>query len=267
MALSFILGGYMATNFARRFVFLIQASFSLLLIIFILVLVNDVVSEQMGTTKRTLAEYFHFFIGGLKFLFTSKNAFFFLIGTSLIFGSFVVWGNLILFPIYFGYSGSDDKASIFRTIMFIIGIPIGVYMARISQKFQSERVSIFYLTGTLFYYIPFIILLTLIPPEDNLNLIGLVISALILTFANNCLFDVGETLRLRAMIDLIPSENRNAVYSLIPSLVSIISIPLLPITGELIARFELNVGVIVPLIASLLGSIFLILSLRFGKKS
>ncbi len=267
MAFSFILGGYMATNFSRRFVFIVQASFSLLLIIIILLLVNDVASDQTETNKHSTTEYFHFFIGGLKFLFTNRTAFFFLIGTSLIFGSFTVWGNLLLLPIYFGYSGSDDLASIFRTIMFLIGIPIGVYMARISQKFQSERVSFFYLIGTLFYYLPFIFLLTIIPPTNSLNLTGLVISALILTFTNNFLLDVGETLRLRTMIDLIPSENRNAVYSLIPSLVSIISIPLLPITGELIARFEINIGVIIPLVISFIGSIFMIISLKIGKKS
>ncbi len=68
------------------------------------------------------------------------------------------------------------------------------------------------------------------------------------------------------MVDLVPSENRNAVYSLIPSLVSIIGIPLLPITGYLISKWGLNIGIIIPFLAGLFGSLFIIASFKFKQK-
>lgn len=266
MALSFIIGGFIATNIARQSVFLLQAVLGLVMIFLVFNLMNDILSEKMEASKQSFHQYFSLFIGGIKFLVSSKKTFFFLIGTALITTSFIVWGELILFPIYFGYSGSDDLASIFRTIMFFIGIPIGIYMAKVTQKIATNRVSVFYIIGILFYYIPFIFLLTLLPPIDTLNITGLIITAFFLTIANNVILDVAGTLEDRTMIDLVPSENRNAVYSLIPSLFSLMGIPLFPITGFLIEHYGLNVGIAIPFITGLIGSLLLLFSFHFKQK-
>ncbi|MHA1966816.1 MAG: MFS transporter [Candidatus Hodarchaeales archaeon] len=263
MALSFVIGGFIATNIARQSVFLLQAVLCLVMIFLVLYLMNDIQSEQIEASKQSLHQYFSLFIGGIKFLISSKRAFFFLMGIALITTSFIVWGELILFPIYFGYSGSDDLSSLFRTIMFIIGIPIGIYMAKVTQKIATHRVSVFYIIGILFYYIPFIFLLTLLPPIDTFNITGLIITAFLLTIANNVILDVAGTLQGRTMIDLVPSENRNAVYSLIPSLFSLMGIPLLPITGFLIENYGLNVGIIIPFTTGFLGSLLLLFSFHF----
>ena len=266
MALSFIIGGFIATNIARQSVFLLQAFLCLVMIFLVFNLMNDILSEKLEASKQSLHHYFSLFIGGIKFLVSSKKTFFFLIGTALITTSFIVWGELILFPIYFGYSGSDDLASIFRTIMFFIGIPIGIYMAKVTQKIATNRVSVFYLIGILFYYIPFIFLLTLLPPIDTLNITGLIITAFFLTIANNVILDVAGTLQGRTMIDLVPSENRNAVYPLIPSLFSLMGIPLLPITGFIIEHHGLNIGIAIPFITGLIGSLLLLFSFHFKQK-
>jgi hypothetical protein len=136
----------------------------------------------------------------------------------------------------------------------------------VSIKFATERVSSFYLLGTTFYNLSFLFLLTILPPEDSLNIIGLVMTAILLTLANNVLLDIAGTLQGRKMVDLVPSENRNAVYSLIPSLVSILGIPLLPITGSIIKQWGLNVGIIIPFFAGLLGSLFILISFYFKPK-
>ncbi|MFX1508319.1 MAG: hypothetical protein ACFFDC_19735, partial [Promethearchaeota archaeon] len=54
--------------------------------------------------------------------------------------------------------------------------------------------------------------------------------------------------------------NRNSVYSLIPTLVSVIAIPILPIAGILIEDYGMVAGVIVPLFISLVGTIFIFIS-------
>ncbi len=102
MALSFIIGGFIATNIARQSVFLLQAVICLAMIFLVFNLMNDILSEKMEASKQSLHQYFSLFIGGIKFLVSSKRTFFFLIGTALITTSFIVWGELILFPIYFG---------------------------------------------------------------------------------------------------------------------------------------------------------------------
>jgi len=266
MALAFIIGGYVATTYNRESVFLLQAILCIIFAILALLLMNDVYSEKIEEQRKSLTQYFSVFIGGIKFLIESKTSFFFLLGIALINVCFTIWWQLLLFPIYFGYSGSDSIASIFRTIIFFIGIPIGFYMAKVSIKIATEKVSTFYLLGIIFYNLSFITLLTLLPPEDSLNIAGLTITAIILTVANTGLLDIAGTLQGRTMVDLVPSENRNSVYSLIPSLVSILGIPLLPITGSLIKNWGLNVGIIVPFLVGLLGTLFMILSFYFRPK-
>ncbi|MHA2202987.1 MAG: MFS transporter [Candidatus Hodarchaeales archaeon] len=269
MAIAFVVGGLMATIISREHVFFIQACLSFVLLIMCFLLVKDLkveTAEELVSTKTSVREYFSFFIGGFKFLFSSKTAFFFLIGISMIFSAFNVWGTLMLFPIYFGYTGSDGLASLFRTTMFFVGIPLGIVMANASKRFSNEKYAIFAFLGLLFYFPPFILLLTVIPITNSFNLLGLVLTALILTVSINCLLDIAGILQGRTMLDLIPSENRNSVYSLIPTLVSVIAIPILPIAGKLIEDHGMVAGVIVPLFISLIGASFVFFS-RYSEKS
>lgn len=268
MAIAFVVGGLMATQISREHVFFIQACLSFVLLIMCLFLVKNVkveITEESIPSKTSGREYFSFFIGGFKFLFSSRTAFFFLIGLSMIFSAFTVWGTLMLFPIYFGYTGSDGLASLFRTTMFLVGIPLGIVMANVSKKFSNEKLPIFQFLGLIFYFPPFILLLTIIPVTQSFNLLGLVLTALILTVSINCLLDVAGILQGRTLLDLVPSENRNSVYSLIPTLVSIFAIPALPIAGKLIEDHGMVTGVIVPLFISLIGASFVFLSL-YSKK-
>jgi MFS family permease len=273
MAFAFSIGGFIATSYSRELVFLIQAILSGFLIILIILLVQDVKSdtiefkEEILNAEQSSENFLTFLLGGFKFLVSSRSAFFFLMGMSIIGAALTVWGTLILFPIYFGYTGSDALASLFRTIMFFVGIPIGIYMAKISQKFSNSKLPLFDFLITFVYYFPFVILLALIPPADELNLAGAILTALLLTIGVNCIYDIAQTLRGRTLVDLIPSDFRNSVYSLIPTLTSIIGIPTLPIAGTLIEQYGLNVGIAVPLLLSFIGASCIYLSLYFGKKT
>ncbi|MFX1506748.1 MAG: MFS transporter, partial [Promethearchaeota archaeon] len=258
MAIAFVVGGTIATVISREHVFFIQACLSLILLVTCFFLVKNVkvdTSEETSPAKTSGRKYFTFFMGGFKFLFSSKRAFFFLAGMSLIFSAFNVWGTLMLFPIYFGYSGSDGLASLYRTILFLVGIPLGIVMANVSKRFSNEKYPIIQFLGLLLYFPPFILLLTVIPTTNTFTPLGLILTALILTVSINCLLDIAGILQGRTLLDLIPSENRNSVYSLIPTLVSVIAIPILPIAGILIEDYGMVAGVIVPLFISLVGTI------------
>jgi AAHS family cis,cis-muconate transporter-like MFS transporter len=270
MALAFTIGGAIATLTSRQFVFFIQSGLLVIIIFLVISIVKDIEMDtsSMITKKRTsLRDALKFLKGGIVFFASSKIAFFFIVGTAAIFASFNIWGTLILFPIYFGYTGSDALASMYRTIIFLIGLPIGIYVANVSKRFSNDKLPFLYYLFFLLFYPCFMILLIIIPTTDEFNLIGLIITAILLTTNISLVFDVAETLRRRTMVDLVPSENRNAVYSLIPTIISVIGIPLLPIAGQLIETYNLSMGIAVALVISLVGSTFVFLSLHFKKKS
>ncbi|MFX0086282.1 MAG: MFS transporter, partial [Candidatus Hodarchaeota archaeon] len=109
-ASAFIVGGTMATFISREHVFFVQACLFIVISFVILRLMKDVKEETNPTVeneKSTPNGYFSSLKGGIQFLLTDRIAFFFIMGTALIFLSFTIWGELILMPLYFGYTGSD----------------------------------------------------------------------------------------------------------------------------------------------------------------
>ena len=62
-----------------------------------------------------------------------------------------------------------------------------------------------------------------------------------------------SALMRRVTIDLVPSENRNAIYSLVPTISGALSIPMIPFAGALIEKYGLIYGVGVVFIISLIG--------------
>ena len=59
------------------------------------------------------------------------------------------------------------------------------------------------------------------------------------------------------MGDLVPSENRNSIYSLIPTIFSFIGIFVLPIAGSLIDTYGLAAGITCAAIVCLIGTILI----------
>jgi len=64
------------------------------------------------------------------------------------------------------------------------------------------------------------------------------------------------------MIDIIPSEHRNAVYSLIPTLISLFGIPLILIAGFCTESFGLPGGIVIAFVVSITGIFFIFLSFK-----
>ncbi|MFX0123578.1 MAG: MFS transporter [Candidatus Hodarchaeota archaeon] len=268
-AISFMVGGFLATLVSRQFVFGFQAaSFTIIIIITYLLVTDEKVDERTGEKSKIdhpSNNYFQHLVGGIKFLLSSKAAFFFILGSALLFASFAIWGNLILFPIYFGYSGSDGLASTLRTIVFVVGLPISLYTAKISQRFTTDKVPHVTFLFVLLFYPLFIILTSIIPITNEMNLAGCIISLIILNATIPTLFDLGATLRQRVMVDLVPSEYRNAVYSLIPTIISFLGIVLLPISGVLIESYGLPAGITAAFIVGVTSAIMITLGMFFYK--
>ena len=223
---SFLLGGILATEISREFVFAVQLGLCMIVILLIILFIKDIeLDEEDEVTKATkkingyqnnkekINGYFSLLIGGIKFLFQSKRVFFFIIGLSIYRATWLIWGNLILFPLYFGYTGSDIGASTLRTTLFFVGIPTGFFMANVSKKIGNERFSIVIFLQLLTFFPSFILLTYFVPISNEFNLIGIIGTFILLATLVGLLFNLGNTLAQRILLDLVPSENRNSVYS------------------------------------------------------
>ncbi len=267
-AFAFMIGGILATTYTREFVFEIQSIMMMGLVIMVYFLLKDEkvqIDEEIldANGKRQKNGFSSYFYGGLKFLVTNKPTFFLIFGTAFLFSSFAVWGSLILIPLYFGYTGTDSLASTFRTIVFVTGVPLSLYTAKISRKFTHDHIPLLTFVFVLLFYPGFMILLSIIPIQNELNLIGLIISIFWLNLLIPTVFDLGAILRQRILIDLVPSENRNAVYSLTPTIISVLGIFLLPIAGVLVEDFGLVAGIGTAFAVAFLGAILIFLSIYY----
>ncbi|MHA2174833.1 MAG: MFS transporter [Candidatus Hodarchaeales archaeon] len=262
---SFLIGGAIATEISREFVFSIQFILGLIVIILLLVFVKDIDSTKEVNDKKSsanLKNYFQFLIGGIRVMFKDQKTFLFIMGMSIYNVVWLIWGNLILFPIYFGYTGKDVLASSLRTILFFVGIPVSFFMANVTKKIRNERLPTFIFLQIIFFFPSFIALTYFNPPTNEFNLIGVIGTFLLLAILVGSLFDVGRTLSQRILLDLVPSENRNAVYSLMPSIVSLLGIPVLLIAGVAVETYGLYVGIFLAGLVCIIGFIFIFFSLR-----
>ncbi len=267
LGVSFMLGGLFATLISREFVFSIQFYLTIIVIVLILIFIKDVkMEEEIEDQKKSQSNnYFEFLKGGINVLFSSKSVFLILVGSAIYNTTWLIWGNLILFPIYFGYTGTDALASLLRTTLFFVGIPVSFYMANVSKKIANDRLPLMIFLELILFFPSFFILLYFVPPQNELNLIGVVGTFILLATLVGMLFNISTTLLQRITLDLVPSENRNAVYSLLPSIISIFGIPILPIAGELIELFGLYAGLLLAGVVCTVGFILLAIGVKVGK--
>ncbi|MFX0171746.1 MAG: MFS transporter [Candidatus Hodarchaeota archaeon] len=264
---AFLIGGALATVISRQFVFFVQTVFSLIVILVVLTLVKDIKRKKTESKKEdSLQNYISFLKGGVSFLLSSKIAFFFIVGWALYNVTWLIWGSLILFPLYFGYSGSNSVTSILRTLIFLIGIPIGIYNANASKRISNDKFPYMIILQLLLFFLGYVILTTLVPPTNELNIVGLIFTLILQNSLISFLFRLANILRQRIMVDLVPSEYRNAIYSLIPTIISLIGIPVLPIVGRVIEDLGITAGIAIAGGVSLFGAISLFISIYLMKR-
>ncbi|MFX0204607.1 MAG: hypothetical protein ACFFDT_01380 [Candidatus Hodarchaeota archaeon] len=94
----------------------------------------------------------------------------------------VIWYELILLPVYFGYTGSDGGVGILRFIILAIGTVLAYYAAKIATKVKITRVPWLRLIDTVFFFWG-IALLTLFFPIENNTFTPLAIIILIINYS------------------------------------------------------------------------------------
>ena len=110
------------------------------------------------------------------------------------------------------------------------------------------------------------ILISFIPPNDTFNAMGFILLIFILTITIGGLGALLVTLRQRILAIKVPSEYRNSIYSLFPTITMLFQIPMLIITGTIIEAGGLLAGLVVILAIGIVGSVLLLLYHFFDKE-
>ncbi|MHA2173901.1 MAG: MFS transporter [Candidatus Hodarchaeales archaeon] len=268
---AFILGGILSITIGRESSFILQGGIGVIFAIIILYVLNDYYDDDNPNLADNIktGSIKHYLITmkeGIKFLFHSKRTFFFLAGMILYQAIWMIWALLILFVIYFGYTGSDLYAGMFRTSVFLLGIPTFILVGNITKKItDKEWIYKFHLLHAFLFFGGFALILHLIPLTDAFNIQGIVLVALIFTLAG--IFDqLTMVLRQRIMIDLVPERIRNSVYSLIPTIVGVLSVPFMSIVGALIGIFSISTGILFLAIFEIAAAFAFYIAFKLPKK-
>ena len=272
-AASFMTGGFLSTVYSRQLVFFVQFLLCLTMMFIVLTLIKDIsievdienIQSTVNKEERRKSNYFTYLEGGIRFMLSSRAVFFSLLGMAFLTTTWAIWSMLVLFPIYFGYTGDDLGANLLRTIIYLSSVPIGLYVAKFSKRFSINHYSKFLLLFFLLFFPAYIILLILVPVQNNFNLIGFICTILIMNGFIGVIYRTADILRRRLMVDLVPSENRTAVYSLLPTITSLLAMLLLPVTGQLIDSFGLVAGVGVVFSVYSTGFLLITLGMHYMK--
>ncbi|MFX1284456.1 MAG: hypothetical protein ACFFB5_12425 [Promethearchaeota archaeon] len=233
--LSFIAGGMIAQYLSRKFLF----GVSLFLIILVFILIIGVIKDynSFDQSDFTMRVYFSQFLGGFRFLFSQKGILLFFVGTTIIWAANnSIWVNFLLFPIYEGYSGGQDHTTaMFRAIIFASGVLWQLFIVKYINKLTRIKLWIFITTAfsNVIFFFAIFLYYSWFPPItfDLMLLLGLFI-----VFQLPGMWEPLEfILRNRLNLDLVPDNIRNAVYSLLPTLTTLIGIP-----GALIGGYYLK---------------------------
>ena len=251
-------GSILAAVFGRAWVFQLQAILALMLTVIAFRYITDFPEVQAARQERpTMSGYTKILKDGVGYLWSEPFVRYVVIGSMLVASSIMVWGNLILFPMYFLYLITDVAVASFRTLLFIPGIVSqersGVWSRRFEPKKWIPRFRLIQTCGLVFFWV-FSIIMFLFPPTTNggpmlsvvlpianvelmqipvANLLPVVL--IFFTFTLTGFFGgFAEILTQRELLDAIPNRIRNSMYSLSPTIATIFALPQIALFGWLI---------------------------------
>ncbi len=252
-ALSFILGGFLLAFIGRQLMFIIQGVLLILVSIMLLRFIRD--HKDLKRDKMSVRVYFRYLRGGITTVARNKTLRLMVVGLMISGAGWAIWSGLILFPLYAGYAVTDAGTAILRSSIFILGAlctgAAGVVSKRIGKLQKWLALAVLIIDVLFFIVIYTMLMFNPVPPTFVLMSFVFVILTFTIAFGPRYVADV---LRPRFYLDVIPDENRNAVYSLIPTLIMIVSIFAVPIGGMLIEILGQETTILILALNGLIGS-------------
>ncbi|MDH5645073.1 MAG: hypothetical protein OEZ01_03650, partial [Candidatus Heimdallarchaeota archaeon] len=256
--IGFVLGGFISSYYSRKLVFIIFMILLIGLWFMINVFVIETKSQQTGAIIffKQLQDSFTVFL-------RNKVIFTFFIGLAIIgAANESIWYTFLLFRLYRDYTGSDVGAGIIRGLIFLLAIFWQLVMIRFIRHFKREYFWVFIatlLSNAIFFL--FIKLYYVYFPPTNFN-IYLILGFILIYHIPIILEALQGILEGRIMLDLIPDNYRNSLYSLLPTIARLFGIPFVLISGWIVANYGLIQLFYFLILVSLLGSILLGISFK-----
>ncbi|MDH5404148.1 MAG: MFS transporter [Candidatus Heimdallarchaeota archaeon] len=266
-----VIGGMISSKFSRELVFFIQSILVLIatILTFKILKVNDSISPEqiIQSLDNTKPSYLDIIKNGLKFVYSEKTVFFFIIGIAIFQLSWTVWGTLLLFPIYFNYTGSDSGAGILRSLIFFTGVFIQIKLSNATRKVENNKLSLLiFVQGILCLGGAFTIF-TLYPATGYFTLTGFILIFLLMTISISIFMPFISTIIQRMLIDLVPSEYRNSIYSLMPTIQGAFALALLPFSGFVAETYGLSSVIIICGVILAVSTLFIHVSIITKQKT
>jgi MFS family permease len=253
-------GGMLATIFSRKTVFLIQVIALAIMAVIFLILITDF--QEIERPQRSIKRYFQLLGEGIRFSFLNKIMLLFLIGIVIMYAISTVFMEILLFPMLYGYTGTDIGAGSLRFIILIIGTFSTYYAANVAKNLDIKWATWALLLDIIVYY-GVVSLLTAIYPIERNIFTPVAIAAIILTYILHWfLVGIFNILIRSIYLDLIPDKIRNSIYSLIPTLILIVSAPASIMGAWIIDNFSVSAAIFLMGLFSTISVIFIYLSLK-----
>ncbi len=275
-------GSFLALLLGRRWVFQLQAVLCIILAFVVLRLIRDLpqVEREREQDDHQKSGYRDILRDGIRFLGTDRFVTLTVLGEVVIWATGTLWWTILLFPLYFSYLISDVAVSAFRTSVFIPEAIVRERSGTWSKPFDPvvwiPRFRLIQFLGFVFYML-LAIITTLFPvPLDSTQMLRVYmpgtdilivefplqgILPMILIFVVFVVTEMfsgfAEILTQRIMIDVIPNRIRNSMYSLKPTLSTIISIPLIGVFGWILPLFGFPPTLLLVSAFALLGALLI----------
>ncbi len=273
-------GSVLAMLTGRSWIFQLQTIFSFVLAVFVLFTIKDLPGVRAEKKQQSLREYGGLLVDGFKFLVSSKFVALTILGEVIMISTGILWGEIVLWSLYFAYLLNEVAVSTFRTLIFVPDAMLRERSGFWSKRFEPGKWIprfrflqfcgfSFYLllTGiTVFFPAPLesTLLITVPFPFTSVPLIQLPLISIIpvilifSTFMISSMFaGFSGILTQRIMIDVVPSRIRNSLYSLRPTLAMLFAIPLVLYLAQVQQAFGLPVTLLLCSVVAFLGALLI----------
>ena len=280
-ALVILPGAIIAILIARVFVFQVQSVVCILIAAASFVLVRDIpIYSEVEQPKKVDVDYFSLLKEAAKHIISSPYLKYIILGNTIFLSIGFTWGELIMYPFLYEYLFSDSAVALLMTLMLLefafLWERSGVWAKRFQPKKWIPSFRFVQSSGALFFWLFAILMLVLPPPLVTSEVLDVAIPftdililqvpslsimpiLIILTiwFAGGVFFTVAAILWMRVLIDAIPNRIRNGVYSLLPTLVVLASIPQVALFGWIMPISGIPLVLVLSGLVSTAGAVFL----------
>ncbi|QEE15206.1 MFS transporter [Promethearchaeum syntrophicum] len=273
--LSILASGLIANNFSRQILFILQITVYIIMAVGIgigLKSSSEDTSEIFKNYNGKIPDqepkenYFSILLKGLKFVFSQKKMWLFFFGIA-IYNAFLdsVWTKLILFPLYNQYALSDTLTGVIRWVNLTIDVFLVGILAKYSSQTQKKEMGyILSLAGMLVCLI-FVSLFYILLPPTEIFIFGRYFGIWLISLLMATPYRLTWLFYSRIIIDLVPNQIRNSIYSFIPSLILLLAIPANMLGGFIIDGYGFVAGILLVVGFATIGVLFQLYSFKLKK--